>query len=348
MKPILSTQWPLLASLIAISSACVGNVESDATITATQQALSSDSSEVWRPFSADSPWNTKVGGTAAIDRESNAMIDDFRRSSPYGEQLDVNLRNYSIPLYWADATTPEVEVHCRIGGMGFDGQDGMNASARVPIPDGATPDPESDGHLLVVDRSTQREWGLFRAEHNGNAWSCGLGADMDLSGNGERPIADTNRTWYTSHGPRACGFPLVAGLIRPEEVRAGHIDHALVVAYPHIRAGMYTEPASTAQAAVNEAIKSRGIPCGGHIQLDPSVDVNSLPLSEPARVVARALQEYGAFVGDYSGSISLYADNSPQARAEWDQMPLSDVRKLDLGSFRVLELGQLYDNGNAD
>ena len=39
-----------------------------------------------------------------------------------------------------------------------------------------------------------------------------------------------------------------------------------------------------------------------------------LPAASPAwRTILRALQEYGAYVGDYSGALSLYAENSPAA-----------------------------------
>jgi hypothetical protein len=166
-----------------------------------------------------------------------------------------------------------------------------------------------------------------------------------------RPAQANNPTWYTSHGPRACGFPLVAGLIRTEEVEAGVIDHALVVAYPHIRAGMYTAPASTAQNRVgNDSIKTRGIPCGGRVQLDPNLDLNTIGLSQTGKVIARALQKYGAYVGDFSGSMSLYAENSPAALAYWQgKLTEGELRgKIDLRSFRVLQLGALTDDGNGD
>jgi hypothetical protein len=52
--------------------------------------------------------------------------------------------------------------------------------------------------------------------------------DVD-TGTGVRPPATENSTWYTSHGARACGFPLVAGLIRMEEIEAGRIEHAMVM-----------------------------------------------------------------------------------------------------------------------
>jgi hypothetical protein len=174
---------------------------------------------------------------------------------------------------------------------------------------------------------------------------------VDLNGTGVRPIAQGNPTWYTSHGARACGFPLVAGLIRVEEIQAGRIDHALVVAYPHIRAGFYTPPASTAQAANGVgAQKDRGIPCGGRIQYDPSINLDTLNLTRSGRIIMQALQEYGAYVGDFSGAMSLYGDGSPEAQAYWDSGVLDSYELLDkisLADFRVVKLGTLYDNGNG-
>jgi hypothetical protein len=344
------TSSAVLALLIA--PACVQGFEAggdEEAFAVSAHALEGDATGVWRPFNAESPWNTKIEAHAPGDPDSDAMIADWLTSSPFGAQLGVNLQGYSIPLYWADANTPKARVHCDVGGLGFEGRNGMDAEALIPIPADAEPDPLGDRHLLVVDRSTDREWGLWHASHPDGGWQCGVGADMDLGGDGLRPPAKGNDTWYTSHGPRACGFPLSAGLIRPEEIAAGRIEHALVLAYPHIRAGMYASPASTAQSRIgDDAIKTRGIPCGGRIQLDPSVDLEALELSPGATAIARALVEYGAYVGDYSGSNSLYADNSQAAREAWEALPIADVSRLDLASFRVLELGELYDNGNGD
>jgi hypothetical protein len=306
----------------------------------------------WRPFSDDSPWNTMIPADPELDPESAAMIADMETSSPWGEHLDVNIAGYSIPLYWAGADTPRVEVLCNIGGMGFTGDNGMNATAMVPMPAGAAPDPESDHHLLIVDLDDNLEWGMWNASNDGGTWTCGLGANIDLLGTGVRPPANDNPTWYTSHGARACGFPLVAGLIRTAEIEAGRIDHALVFAYPHIRSGWYTPPASTGQARVgDDAVSWRGVPCGGRIQLDPAIDLDSLGLSRSGRIIALALQEYGAYVGDYSGALSLYAENSPEAQAVWasgvlDTYELMDI--IDMAWFRVIRPGTLYDNGNGD
>jgi hypothetical protein len=354
----MSSAWKTLrTSSIAVIVAlpiAPGCVQGDAAdgeeaLAASEHALARDRGDVWRPFNAASPWNTRIEAKPTRDPDSDAMIADWQTSSPFGGQLGVNLQGYSIPLYWADASTPKARVRCDVGGLGFEGEDGMNAEALIPMPAEAEPDPLGDRHLLVVDRSSDREWGLWHASRNEDGWRCGVGADIDLGGDGLRPPAEDNDTWYTSQGPRACGFPLSAGLIRPEEIAAGRIEHALVLAYPHIRSGLYTSPASTAQSRIgDEAIKTRGIPCGGRVQLDPALDLDALGLSTGASVIARALMEYGAYVGDYSGSNSLYADNSRAAREAWEALPISDISRLDLASFHVLELGELHDNGNGD
>jgi hypothetical protein len=309
----------------------------------------SDTAGAWRPFSDDSPWNTPVAGNAAVDPDSDAMIADLAQASHFEKNLlTVNIENFSIPLFNADAGTPTTTVTCDIGGEGFESDDGFDAAAEIPIPEGAAPDPSSDAHMLIIDRENNVEWGLWQTQNDGGDWTCGLGASADLGGDGLRPYKPDNPTWYTSHGARACGFPLSAGLIRIDEVEAGSIDHALVVAYPHIRPGFYTSPASTAQAAQDDT-NPNGIPCGGRIQLDPDLDLDSLGLSETGRMIAEALQTYGAYVGDYSGATNLYADGSPEAQAFWGDgvLATNELAGLELSDFRVLELGELTDDGDG-
>ncbi|MCK6549745.1 hypothetical protein L6R52_28165 [Myxococcota bacterium] len=300
---------------------------------------------VWRPLSADSPWNTPIGSSPAIDPDSAAMIEHFATSSDQWPWIDVAIAQYSVPVYFVDSTTtPMVNVNVtRVAGEGF------HDDPRAPIPAGAMAAGGTDQHLAIVDIARGLEWDFWQARNNGGAWSCGVCATMDLTSNGIRPYPQQGRPdWWRSHGSRACGFPLTAGLITVDEIRAGRIDHALVLGYPGIRSRYFTPPASTAQAAFPGISPNEGIPCGGRIQLDPSIDVNTLGLSNTGRIIARALQEYGAFIGDGNGSISLYADASPTARAAWDGglLRTPELRSLNLRAFRVLQLGQLYNDGN--
>jgi hypothetical protein len=306
---------------------------------------STTSTGVWRPFSDASPWNAPIAAGATVAPDSDALIADFAASSqwPY---LSINIDNYSIPVYRVDSSTPLATMQATIiGGEGFE-----NGRATLPIPPGAVVAQGTDRHLCIVDRQSQKEWGFWDTNKTGSAaWTCSVGAAADLGGTGVRPPKDGRPSWRMSVGARACGFALSAGLITVDEIRAGRIEHALVIAYPHIRSHFFVSPASTAQGTTDKAISTRGIPCGGRVQLDPTLDVDNLGLSRSGLIIARALQEYGAFVGDFSGAMSLYADASPDALAVWHGGVLSMLEvkdKIDLRKFRVLELGQRYEDDN--
>lgn len=302
-------------------------------------------SKAWRPFNDSSPWNTPIADNVALHANSAQLIDAFIKSTPWGERLDINMTNWSVPLYWAQANTPLLPVRAALGGEGWMG---FPATINMPIPPGAMPDPQSDAHMVVIDEARTTEWGCFAMSYNAArspAWQAELCATTDLRGSGVRTPEPLANPWYVAHGPRACGFPLSAGLIRTEEVKAGAIEHALVMAYPGLMARRFMSPASTG-SAIGVAANAPGLPCGARVQLDPSLDVTQLGLSPAGVMVARALQKYGAYVGDYSGGLSLYAENSPEALAFWRSGVLAMDEfngKLDLRRLRVVQYGQTYN-----
>lgn len=51
------------------------------------------------------------------------------------------------------------------------------------------------------------------------------------------------------------------------------------------------------------------MPMGSRLQLDPSLDLSTLPLEPGEAVIARALQRYGCYVVDSSSGMVLYAQN---------------------------------------
>jgi hypothetical protein len=310
-----------------------------------------DGSAAWRPFADTSPWNTPIAANASVDPDSAALITDFS-TIPGQTAIWINIQDYSVPVYWIDSTaTANVTVTASLGGTGFRTGAASDSVAGgmglAPIPAGALPAAGTDRHLAIVDKLARIEWGFWDATMSGAGWTAGQASTMDLAGSGVRP-PERNNPWWAGHGPRACGYPLIAGLITKEDIGTGSIEHALVIAYPHIRSRYYTPPASTAQGTTSDALATRGIPCGGRIQLDPTLDVAALGLSPTPRMIVVALQRYGAFVGDYSGAVSLYADSSPDAQALWDTLylPSDALSAIPLSRFRVLTLGTAYDNMN--
>jgi hypothetical protein len=185
-------------------------------------------------------------------------------------------------------------------------------------------------------------------------WSTGLGAVTDLSGNGvSAPWFAVTRELDAARA-RASGFPLIAGLILVSEIKAGRIDHALVFAYDHCRSGFFIPPASTAQVTVPKTRNSFGIPMGGRIQLDPHWDVEHSGLSASGKIIARALQDYGAYCGDYADGNVLFADNSPEALRKWrgllrpEELESIFTPEMIREHFRVLDMGNVLPGQNCE
>ncbi len=307
----------------------------------------------WRPFSDDSPWNQRIATHPATDPDSVALIADLAARGP----LYVNLKDWSISVYFVDADrTPKRDVgDARPGVYGA----GFEFPRQIPIPEDAVASPpvgdDSDNHLCIIDRVKHCEWGLWAARRDASGrWFTGLGAVTDLAGTGVAPPWFAATRELDSHRARASGFPLIAGLIRRDEIKSGRIAHALVFAYDHCRSAFFVPPASTAQVTRTEITNARGIPMGGRIQLDPGWDVEHSGLSASGKIIARALQEYGAYCGDFAGANVLYAENSPEAVRAWQGVlgseELTAIFTPDMirRHFRVIAMGNLLPGQNLE
>ena len=322
-----------------------------------QPAASSPQSDIvdavllstWRPFSDASPWNTPVPANAKIDPRSAELIADF--ASKGG--LKINMEDWSIPVYYVNSeNTPLHDVgDLRPGVFGH----GFSPPRAIPIPEGATASLPigGDEHMAIIDIERGLEWGMWHTRKVDGRWMTGLGAVTDLNGTGVAPAWSTVEREFDAHRARASGFPLVAGLIRVEEILSGHIPHALVFAYDFVQAEHLIPPASTAQASTGGTRNNRdGMPMGAHIQLDPSFDVESSGLSPAGKTIARALQEYGAYLGDFAGANVLYAESAPSALQAWEGVLGSDDLKTVFTSktiarqFRLLDMGKVEEGQN--
>lgn len=299
----------------------------------------------WRPFSADSPWNTKIPAGAALADNSDVLIEDFASYS----SLAINMPVYSVATYYIDSkTTPKKRVYPYFEG---DYGKGFAPGTRIPAPDFAVP-PGPDGstaYMAMIDPAAGRAWEMKQGAQNpetGN-WGTSFGAEVDLNGTGVllpwMKVPDTN----LAASPRPSGIPLVAGLIRVSEIKAGRIDHALAIAYPAPRTGVFVSPASMALEAQEDTVPNPfGLPMGARIQLDPDYDIENTNLSPAGKVIARALQEYGAIIVDHTGSTVLFAEASPAQLDAWqglldpNDLSLLFTRDMMGRNFRVLELGE--------
>ncbi|MDE2573285.1 MAG: hypothetical protein KGM44_12300 [bacterium] len=152
----------------------------------------------------------------------------------------------------------------------------------------------SDAHAFVLDTSHCILYETYNTSYSGGVLSAYSGGEWSLSQPMMQPIA--------GQGPTAAAIPMWPGLVRPEEIAAGVIAHALYfnAIYGTLSATVGMPPAPLSGDAVpykgpaSEA--STALPLGARLRLRADYPVSSL--APQAQIVARALQTYGAIVAD--------------------------------------------------
>ena len=122
-------------------------------------------------------------------------------------------------------------------------------------------------------------------------------------------VSKDDGIWTNPFGTTATGLPFLGGQISVEELRRGHIPHAIGIALVNTETWkIFSWPANRSDGYNPNALPNR-IPQGLRFRLDPTIDVDALPLHPVAKTIAKAAQTYGFVVWDKGGSIALRAEN---------------------------------------
>ena len=299
-------------------------------------------------YDDQSPFNRPIPAGAVVDTDSAAMVQTLIDS----QTLLVSVGEYSSTVFFADSSTPRRDVGVACGpAWGL----GVERLAQVPIPDFAEPshdspgaggpptgcgqgsnggETEADDHMVIFDLDTRCEYDFWQARHEGDAWVASWGNAISMDSNGIYPRGLSSR---------GSGFAFPGGILWPDELASGVIGHALAFSYSFTRDGGPVAPATDSDGITASAA---AIPEGARVRLDPALDLDSLPLEPYERTIAEALQTYGMWLVDTSGSsdIALYAvapasvSDDPYATV-WSSAPWITLDHIPLDAFQVLELG---------
>jgi hypothetical protein len=270
-------------------------------------AVSSDPGGPFRFFAATSFWNLPVPALAGLDPHSGAMVEAL--ASLIASELQaktgpwINTKSYSVPVYTVGADQPTVSVR-----LDHAPDAALSAAwSEVPLPAGAQPAAGSDGDLVVWQPSSDRLWEFWKLVHREDGWHASWGgATQNVSsargvyGSQAWPGA---KPWW---GVAASSLSLVGGLISLEDLQRGEINHALSIALPKVRAGVYASPARRTDGSSPDPLS---LPEGAHLRLNPSLDIAALHLPRLTAMLARAAQRYGIFVIDASANVAFYAQD---------------------------------------
>ncbi len=305
-----------------------------------------------RFFGTTSTWYTKVPANPTLYAHSADYIARLVESQ---NTLLYNKATWSVPIFYATASTPLTNVHSSTTTAG-------EMDILVPIPDGALPagyalsvlKPGSyvrDSHMSIISADRKWAWDFFRTYKNPTtgAWTSSTWRKWNLESTGVMqpyPPTDTNVTPAGAAAPRVCPTTLLHGLVTYKEaVTDKVIDHALAFLHggtvpyaDHLLLGRLA-PVYPCAHPTNSGWHDDqwSPPLGMRFQMDPTIDLDTLGLTETERVIATALQEYGMIYIENTSpnENSIYLqDLEYETGKTWDGLLGS---KIKLSMFRAVE-----------
>jgi hypothetical protein len=175
----------------------------------------------------------------------------------------------------------------------------------------------------VVDTSNCHLYEMYDAHPSAGGWHAGSGAVWDLRSNALRPAG-----WTSAD---AAGLPILPGLVRYEEVAAGHIDHAIRFTAPVTQSSFIWPARHEAGSSSNPNLP----PMGAWFRLRADYDTSHL--TGAALVIAQAMKTYGIILAD-NGS-SWYITGAPNKG--WNNDDLHSLGRVKGSDFEVVDTSKL-------
>lgn len=246
---------------------------------------------------------------------SGRLHPDFGPS--YGEQE----LPYGIPITIVPAGTKRVPVRFYYA----DESDRVRypLTSKTLIEGGRSAD--GDRHAIMVTADTCELFETFDTRLRNGKWTAGSGARWKLSSNALRPAG-----WTSAD---AAGLPILPGLLRWSEVKAGAVNHAIRFTVARTSAA-YLWPA---RHQAGNGSKATTPPMGARFRLKASF--RTAGFSREARTVLRAMKTYGLIVADNGSNWYFQGDADPGWPAELvdelKRIPASAFEAVDASSLRV-------------
>lgn len=291
-------------------------------------------------------YDFNTGGGGSVPNHMNQAPFTAFGTDPTQYTYPVYILNPNTPtglIQWTGAFTRDDGTQTLLaGGGGFTGNGAANVPANIPFPATVKPAVGSDAQVILWNPVTGDEY---------NFWGCVTDGSGLWGVNGSGRHVCTNWSWLSgektnpgkavgtpsAYGSRGAGIMYNYGLIRPWEVAQGHIDHEIALAFS-IPAYTFISPATKSDG---KQIPETHLPEGALIFLRNDFQVDDLP--DPiSRMVARALQTYGARVIDNAGNpkIMFESDNTATVAGtqNWaGQIASNLIREIPIQDFRAVD-----------
>ncbi len=262
-----------------------GSATSTRTVTVTGPIVDPAGRNPWlHPFASTSPWNTAIGSGATFESATGARTANLFAAKPV-----INRADWSVATERATTSDPMATLTAVRN----------KTTYQLRIPRDTVTTAGLDKHVTVVQPDGVTAYDMFKmTKISDTQWTAEYVIVVDLRESG------------IFKGVRASGAPAFAGLIRQHEVANKVIPHALAIAVPgEVLKKGFVWPANREDG--DSATSYTGqVPMGSLFAIPSTVNVEAMTLSPEGKALARALQNYGAYVVDRSGMASLYCELS--------------------------------------
>jgi len=274
-------------------------------------------------FPADNVWNTPID-SLPVDPHSADYINSIGYYTylhpDFGADWDGG--PFGIPYTTVLGAQPRVTVT-----FGYDDE---SDPGPYPIPPDAPVEGGSDRHVLVVDRSNCVLYEMYGAELQGDgSWTAGSGAVFTLTSNALRPDG-----WTSAD---AAGLPILPGLVRYDEVKAGAINHAIRFTAQNTRQA-YVWPARHYASEITDLSVP---PMGQRFRLKATFPITGY--SADVQVILTAFKTYGIILAD-NGS-DWFISGAPDAR--WNNEVLDELKEIQGFNFEAVDESSLMVDINS-
>ena len=293
-------------------------------------------------FPADNPWNTDISAYP-LNANSATYLASMSPSTAFHPDWGTVTDEYGIPFSTGTGATPQPltwnvdygatesdKLPCPTGTNQFCYPIPLTA----PIEGGSSADTGSDRHVLYIDTAGAPNnctlYELYNAQNptGGSGWTASNGAIFHLGSNALRTDGWTSAA--------AAGLPILPGLVRYDEVKAGEIRHAIRFTVNSTQQG-YIHPATHAAGSGTTLP-----PMGLRLRLKASIATSSF--SGPTLVILTAMKKYGIILAD-NGSNWYITGESNEGWAAYMDGLVAGLRQVHGSDFEVVDTGAVSTAG---
>ncbi|MDP9054016.1 MAG: hypothetical protein M3N93_06890 [Acidobacteriota bacterium] len=278
-------------------------------------------------FPADNIWNTRVDNLP-VSPNSPVWVDTIGPSSPLHPDFASGY-GLSIGIPYVAVTGAQTKYPATFQYQSESDPGPYAIPLNAPIEGGANGD--GDRHAISVDQQNCILYELFSAYPSSNppSWSAGSGAIFNLLSDSLRP-----QGWTSAD---AAGLPILAGLIRYDEIVKGEIRHAVRFTAPHTR-DAWVWPARHEASSLDDPSYP---PMGARFRLNAAFDISGY--SAINQVILTALKRYGLILAD-NGS-SWFISGVPDSR--WNNSELHFLTGVRGSDFEAVDVSPLMTDPNS-